>query len=576
MRILVVGSGGREHTLAWALAAAGHRVVCGPGNPGTADVSDGNVAVDATDPGAVAALAGERAVDLVVFGPEDPLVRGGADAVRAQGIPAFGPGADGARLEGSKAWMKDVLVAAGVPTAAHATFGADDEAAALAFLETLPGLYVVKTDGLAAGKGVVVTESLAEARDAVRAYLSGAAFGDAGRTLVIEEGLAGPELSLLAVCDGTRAVALAPAQDFKRVGDGDVGPNTGGMGAYSPVPLADDGLVDLVLDRAVEPTLAHLRGLGIDYRGVLYAGVMLTADGPKVLEYNVRFGDPECQVVVPRLASDLGELLLTAAEGRVDGALSGATRRASASCWRARATRGAPHGRRDRGGRRCRAGRRRRRLPRGHPSETRRAPGDERRPGPHRGGARVRPCRGTRAGLRPGGLDLLAGAAAPDRHRGGRGGRGYGGCGRRQRARTLRVNAPSASPFMSMSRRTRPAMALASRSSSTRACMRMARSCSRRLAIARCLAFERAPAMASAQSRHNPGRLGPWGYTRQRPQQGSPHSRHGATALSNQCLVQTSTTENLRVPSCDPCCVACLALRHPVRPALHRPGGRSR
>jgi phosphoribosylamine--glycine ligase len=321
VRILVVGSGGREHALAWALAAAGHRVVCGPGNPGTAAVSEGNAAVDASDPAAVAALAADEVVDLVVFGPEDPLVRGGADAVRAKGIPAFGPGADGALLEGSKAWMKDVLVAAGVPTAAHGTFGAADEAAALAFLETLPGLYVVKTDGLAAGKGVVVTESLAEARDAVRAYLSGEAFGDAGRTLVIEEGLTGPELSLLAVCDGARAVPLAPAQDFKRIGDGDAGPNTGGMGAYSPVPLADDGLVDLVMGQAVEPTLAALGRQGIDYRGVLYAGLMLTPDGPKVLEYNVRFGDPECQVVVPRLASDLGDLLLGAAQGRVPDAV---------------------------------------------------------------------------------------------------------------------------------------------------------------------------------------------------------------------------------------------------------------
>jgi phosphoribosylamine--glycine ligase len=175
----------------------------------------------------------------------------------------------------------------------------------------------VKTDGLAAGKGVVVTESLAEAREAVRSYLSGAAFGDAGRTVVIEEGLTGPEVSLLAVCDGRRAVPLAPAQDFKRVGDDDHGPNTGGMGAYSPVPFVGADLVDAVLDRAVEPTLAALRARGIDYRGVLYAGLMLTPDGPKVLEYNVRFGDPEGQVVVPRLASDLGTLLLEAAGGRL-------------------------------------------------------------------------------------------------------------------------------------------------------------------------------------------------------------------------------------------------------------------
>jgi phosphoribosylamine--glycine ligase len=316
VRVLVVGAGGREDALAWALSDAGATVICTPGNPGTALVAE-NVVVNANDPAVVAALARDRAVDLVVFGPEDPLVRGGADAVRAAGIAAFGPGADGARLEGSKAWMKDVLVAAGVPTARHAAFAAADQPAALAFLERLPGLYVVKTDGLAAGKGVVVTESLAEARDAVRAYLSGAAFGDAGRTVVIEEGLTGPELSLLAVCDGRRAVPLAPAQDFKRVGDDDRGPNTGGMGAYSPVPIASDDLVADVLDRAVEPTLAALRARGVDYRGVLYAGLMLTPDGPKILEYNVRFGDPECQVVVPRLASDLGTLLLEAANGRL-------------------------------------------------------------------------------------------------------------------------------------------------------------------------------------------------------------------------------------------------------------------
>ncbi|GIT75533.1 MAG: hypothetical protein Ct9H300mP31_00640 [Acidimicrobiaceae bacterium] len=176
-------------------------------------------------------------------------------------------------------------------------------------------LFVVKTDGLAAGKGVVVTTNRAEAVDTVRSYLSGAAFGDAGRTVVIEEGLTGPELSVLAVCDGTTAVALAPAQDFKRVGDGDAGPNTGGMGAYSPVPVATNAVVDDLVAGAVQPTLAALRGRGIDYRGVLYCGLMLTPDGPKVLEYNVRFGDPETQVVLPRLTSDLGYLLATAAAG---------------------------------------------------------------------------------------------------------------------------------------------------------------------------------------------------------------------------------------------------------------------
>ena len=227
----------------------------------------------------------------------------------------FGPGADGARLEGSKAWMKQVLADAGVPTARYGAF--TEVAAAVEFLKSLPGPFVVKTDGLAAGKGVLVTESLDEAVEDVRAKLAGEAFGDAGRTVVIEEGLAGPELSILAVCDGTRAVPLAPAQDFKRVGDGGAGPNTGGMGAYSPVPVAGSDVVDAVMEAAVEPTLATLRRQGIDYRGVLYAGLMLTADGPKVLEYNVRFGDPETQVVLPRLSSDLGELLAEAASGRL-------------------------------------------------------------------------------------------------------------------------------------------------------------------------------------------------------------------------------------------------------------------
>jgi phosphoribosylamine--glycine ligase len=251
--------------------------------------------------------------DLFVIGPEAPLVDGLADRLRAAGQLVFGPGAEGARLEGSKAWMKEVLVEAGVSTAAHGTFS--DEAAALAFLDTMDGLFVVKTDGLAAGKGVVVTTDRAEAVDAVRSYLSGDAFGDAGRTLVIEEGLTGPELSVLAICDGHDAVALAPAQDFKRLGDGDTGPNTGGMGAYSPVPLATSAAVDDLMDTAVRPTLAALRARGIDYRGVLYCGLMYTPTGPRVLEYNVRFGDPETQVVLPRLTSDLGALLAAAAAG---------------------------------------------------------------------------------------------------------------------------------------------------------------------------------------------------------------------------------------------------------------------
>ena len=291
MNVCVVGSGGREHALATVLRRH-HEVVVTPGNPGI--------------PGSVSTPATEIDADLYVIGPEAPLVAGLADELRAAGKLVFGPGADGARLEGSKAWMKDVLVAAGVPTARHGTF--TEAEPAFAFLDTLDGLYVVKTDGLAAGKGVVVTTSLEEARDAVRDYLSGDAFGDAGRTLVIEEGLTGPEVSVLAICDGTNAVALAPAQDFKRVGDGDAGPNTGGMGAYSPVPVADQSVIDAVMNDGVLPTLAYLRSIGIDYRG------------PKMLEYNVRFGDPETQVVLPRLTSDLGELLASAAAGQLGSA----------------------------------------------------------------------------------------------------------------------------------------------------------------------------------------------------------------------------------------------------------------
>ncbi|HBA95083.1 MAG TPA: phosphoribosylamine--glycine ligase [Acidimicrobiaceae bacterium] len=300
MRVCVVGSGGREHALAHVLGRH-HDVVVTPGNPGIG--------------GSVPTPPEEIEADLTVIGPEAPLVAGLADRLRSAGRLVFGPGADGARLEGSKAWMKDLLVDAGVPTAGHGTF--DEEVAALAYLDTMGDLFVIKTDGLAAGKGVLVTTDRAEAVDAVRSYLSGAAFGEAGRTLVIEEGLTGPELSILAICDGSSAVALAPAQDFKRLGDGDAGPNTGGMGAYSPVPVATEAVVGSLMADAVEPTLAALRGRGIDYRGVLYCGLMFTPGGPRVLEYNVRFGDPETQVVLLRLTSDLGELLAAAAGGRL-------------------------------------------------------------------------------------------------------------------------------------------------------------------------------------------------------------------------------------------------------------------
>ena len=307
MRVCVVGAGGREHALADVLARSAEVIVT-PGNPGIEAVAT-----------CTSAPPSEVDADLFVIGPEAPLVDGLADRLRAKGRLVFGPGADGARLEGSKAWMKAVLARAGVPTAAHGTFDATQVEEAVKFLRSLPGLYVVKTDGLAAGKGVLVTTDVAEAEDDVRAKLSGASFGAAGRTVVIEEGLSGPELSILAVCDGTRAVPLAPAQDFKRVGDGDRGPNTGGMGAYSPVPAVGADMVDLVMETAVAPTLALLRAERIEYRGVLYAGLMLTPGGPKVLEFNVRFGDPEAEVVLPRLESDLADLLVSAAAGDVRG-----------------------------------------------------------------------------------------------------------------------------------------------------------------------------------------------------------------------------------------------------------------
>jgi phosphoribosylamine--glycine ligase len=307
MKVVVVGSGGREHALAHVLARTAEVVV----TPGNAGMAAAGIECTTTAPGDLAAAA-----DLVVVGPEAPLVDGLADRLRAAGVLVFGPGADGARLEGSKAWMKEVVAAAGIPTARHQSFTAVEPA--LEFLRSLPPPWVVKTDGLAAGKGVLVTESLIEAEDDVRAKLDGASFGDAGRTVVIEEGMTGPELSILAVCDGHRAVALAPAQDFKRALDGDAGPNTGGMGAYSPVPTVDAAVVDDVLDRFVAPTLAELRRRDIDYRGTLYAGLMLTPTGPRLVEYNARFGDPEAQVVLPRLRSDLATLLAEAAAGRIE------------------------------------------------------------------------------------------------------------------------------------------------------------------------------------------------------------------------------------------------------------------
>ncbi len=299
MRVVVIGSGGREHALSRALARTADVVVT-PGNAGMAN--------------SLPTSALELEGDLFVVGPEAPLVEGLADRLRAQGKRVFGPGADGAHLEGSKAWMKELVAEAGIPTARHGAFAELEPARA--FLRSMPKPYVIKTDGLAAGKGVLVTDSLSEAEADLEAKLAGETFAGAGRTVVIEEGMSGPELSVLAVCDGTDAVLLPAAQDFKRAYDGDAGPNTGGMGAFSPVPGVDIDALDIKA-RFIEPTLNALRKRDIDYRGVLYAGFMLTEDGPKLVEFNVRFGDPEAQVVLPRLTGDLAELLAAAADGRV-------------------------------------------------------------------------------------------------------------------------------------------------------------------------------------------------------------------------------------------------------------------
>ena len=306
VRVCVVGSGGREAALADVLGRDATEVLVSPGNP----LIEGSVDIPPEDLDA----------DLFVIGPEAPLVDGLADRLRAEGQLVFGPGVDGAQLEGSKAYMKGLLAEAGVPTARYGTF--TEAAPARAFLDTMAPPFVIKTDGLAAGKGVLVTDDLAEARNTVDDHLSGRAFGDAGQTLVIEEGLVGSEVSVFAVCDGRRGVLLSPAQDFKRIGDGDTGPNTGGMGALSPYlpegDLAAAELERIVADDFIAPTLAALRGRGIDFRGVLYAGLMLTSDGPKLLEYNVRFGDPETQVVLPRMTSSLVELLAQAAAGSIE------------------------------------------------------------------------------------------------------------------------------------------------------------------------------------------------------------------------------------------------------------------
>jgi phosphoribosylamine--glycine ligase len=315
MRILVVGGGGREHALAWKLAQnpTVDKMFAVPGNAGISDVAQCEP-MSPTDVRAVADFAEGQGIDLTVVGPEAPLVAGIADELEARGLPVFGPSAAAARIESSKSWAKRVMAKAGVRTAAAAGFGALEEA--LAYLRRTGAPCVVKADGLAAGKGVVVCEDLATAEDAVRAFLERGAHGEAGRTVLIEEFLEGEELSVLCLTDGRSVLPLAESQDHKRLLDGDRGPNTGGMGAYSPVPRLAS-VVDKAVDEVFAPVVRTLAAEGAPYRGLLYGGLMITADGPRVLEFNCRFGDPEAQAVIPRLESDLAELLLACVEGNL-------------------------------------------------------------------------------------------------------------------------------------------------------------------------------------------------------------------------------------------------------------------
>jgi len=314
MRILLVGSGGREHALAQALVASPtcSDLHCAPGNPGIARVATcHDVAVD--DVGGLVALAHHHQIGLVVVGPELPLVLGLGDALRRARIAVFGPSSGAARVEGSKAFSKELMQAAGVPTARAMT--CPDVEAARRAVDELGGACVVKADGLAAGKGVAVCPDRSSALAAIEACLVGGAYGEAGATVVVEELLAGDEVSLLALCHGETARPLAAAQDFKRIGDGDTGPNTGGMGAYSPVPWFDDAATAEAARQVHEPLLAELARRGIPFSGCLYAGLMLTADGPRVLEYNVRFGDPETQALMARIDGDLAAALAAIAHG---------------------------------------------------------------------------------------------------------------------------------------------------------------------------------------------------------------------------------------------------------------------
>jgi phosphoribosylamine--glycine ligase len=313
---MVVGSGGREHALCWAIGASPlcDKLYCAPGNAGIAAEAE-CLPIGAEDVPGLVAAAKDKGIDFVVVGPEAPLVAGLADALRGAGIKTFGPSAAAARLEGSKAFMKDFFARHSIPTAAYGRF--TDAAAAKAFVAQKGAPIVVKTDGLAAGKGVTVCRTIAEADAAIDTMMTAKAFGAAGDEVVIEEFLEGEEVSFFAVVDGTHALPLAAAQDHKAVGDGDTGPNTGGMGAYSPTPLVDAALQARIMAEIIMPTVRGMAAEGAPFTGVLFAGLMITRAGPKILEYNVRFGDPECQVLMMRLKSDILPALIAAADGQL-------------------------------------------------------------------------------------------------------------------------------------------------------------------------------------------------------------------------------------------------------------------
>jgi phosphoribosylamine--glycine ligase len=314
MNVLVIGSGGREHALCWAIAASPlvDQVFCAPGNAGIAEDAE-CVPVAASDTAGLIAFCKKATIDFVVVGPEAPLVAGLVDALEAEGIATFGPSKAAAALEGSKGFLKDLCAREGIPTAAYRRFR--DAGAAKAYIAEQGAPVVVKADGLAGGKGVTVAATLAEAHAAVDAALGEGRFGAAGAEIIVEEYLEGEEASFFALVDGVNALPLAAAQDHKRVGDGDTGPNTGGMGAFSPTPLVTPALEGAVMERMILPTVRAMARAGRPFKGVLYAGLMLTEAGPKLLEYNVRFGDPECQVLMRRLMSDIMPALIATRDG---------------------------------------------------------------------------------------------------------------------------------------------------------------------------------------------------------------------------------------------------------------------